>query len=91
VKPETHKELASRILAASPRAGATRVVAVDGPSGSGKTTFAGRLSAALECPVLHMDDMYPGWDGLAEAVPLLVAWILEPLAKGLPAKYRRFD
>ncbi len=91
VKPETYEELARKILASAPRAGATRVISVDGPSGSGKTTFAERLSAALECPVIHMDDIFPGWDGLAEAVPLLAEWILEPLSKGLPARYRRFD
>jgi hypothetical protein len=38
-----------------------------------------------------MDDIFPGWDGLAEATPLLVEWVLEPLAKDLPARYRRFE
>lgn len=71
--------------------GGTRVVAVDGPSGSGKTTFASRLSRSLGCPVLHMDDIFPGWDGLADAVPRLLGWVLEPLSEGRPARYRRFD
>ena len=76
----------------APAAGTTRVVAVDGPSGSGKTTLAAELSAAFGgAPVVHMDDLYPGWDGLADAVPRLREWVLEPLASGAPARYRRYD
>jgi hypothetical protein len=84
--------IAERVLATPPRCGRTRLVCVDGPSGSGKTSFAGRLAAALGgSPVLHMDDIYPGWDGLASVVPLLRDRIVEPLAAGLPARYRRYD
>jgi uridine kinase len=76
---------------AAPRCGHTAVVAVDGPSGSGKTTLARGVVEALGCPVVHMDELYPGWDGLAEAVPLLVAQVLEPLARGERATYRTWD
>ena len=75
-----------------PSAGSTGVVAVDGPSGAGKTTFAGRLCVALAgAPVVHMDDIYPGWGGLGEAVPHLVGWVLSPLSAGQRARYRRYD
>jgi len=67
------------------------VVAVDGPSGSGKSTLAGRLAGSLDCPIVHMDDLYPGWDGLADAVPRLLEWVLEPLAAGRYPRYRRYD
>jgi uridine kinase len=77
--------------ARAPRCGAIRVVAVDGPSGSGKSTLGAALGTALGAPVVHMDDVYPGWDGLAEAVPLVTAQVLEPLATGAPAAYRRWD
>jgi uridine kinase len=84
--------LAERVLAAPTRSGATRLVCIDGPSGSGKTTLAARLSAALGGPpVLHMDDLYPGWDGLAAAVPLLHEQVVAPLAAGRAARYRRYD
>jgi uridine kinase len=67
-------------------------VCVDGPSGSGKTMLAGRLTAALgDPPLVHMDDLYPGWDGLADAVPLLHDRVVAPLAAGHPARYRRYD
>jgi uridine kinase len=84
--------LAERVLAAPPRCGATRLVCIDGPSGSGKTTLAGRIAAALgDPPVLHMDDVYPGWDGLAASVPLLYEQVVAPLAAGRRACYRRYD
>jgi uridine kinase len=84
--------LAERVRAAPPRCGTTRLVCIDGPSGSGKTTLAARLAAALGGPpVLHMDDLYPGWDGLAAAVPLLHEQVVTPLAAGRAACYRRYD
>jgi len=88
--------------AARPVCGDTVVVAVDGPSGSGKSTLATALATALatrprqpgqpgQPQVLRMDDIYPGWDGLADAVPNLHDWVLAPLARGERAAYRRFD
>lgn len=76
---------------APPVCGDTRVVAVDGPSGSGKTQFGAQLAERLGAPVLHLDDLYPGWDGLAEAVTVLTTLVLEPLAHGERAAYRRWD
>lgn len=85
-------EVAATVRATPPRCGATRLVCVDGPSASGKTVLAGRLAAALgQPPVLHMDDLYPGWDGLAQAVPLLHEQVVGPLAAGRAARYRRYD
>jgi uridine kinase len=85
-------DIGRRLRQAPQRVGATRVLAVDGPSGSGKTVLADRLSGVLDgAPVVHMDDLYPGWDGLEDAVPRLVEWVLAPLARGEPARYRRYD
>ncbi|HEU4330365.1 MAG TPA: hypothetical protein VFR40_04555 [Lapillicoccus sp.] len=74
-----------------PRCGRTTLVAVDGPSGSGKSVLGAALGDSLEAPVVHMDDIYPGWDGLADAVPLVTTQVLEPLAAGRPAAYRRWS
>ncbi len=83
---------AARLTATrAPRCGPVRIVAVDGPSGSGKSVLGAAIGRVLACPVLHMDDIYPGWDGLAEAVPLVTSQVLEPLARGEPAAYRRWD
>lgn len=58
------------------------LVAVDGHSGSGKSTLARSVADALRCPVLRMDDFYPGWDGLAEAVRILAEQVIAPLCRG---------
>ncbi|MEU8265706.1 hypothetical protein AB0B89_00960 [Sphaerisporangium sp. NPDC049002] len=79
-------ELAVRLRAA--RAG---VVAVDGPSGSGKTTLGTALAGELGAALVHMDDLYPGWDGLRDGVDRLVEWVLRPLSEGRPARWRRYD
>lgn len=49
----------------------TRVVLIDGRSGSGKTTLGAQLAAELStdqsrAQTLHLDLLYPGWDGLAQ-------------------------
>jgi len=67
-----------------------RIVAIDGPSGAGKTTLADALSEALDAPVLTVDELCPGWDGLDE-VPGLLAATLEPLAHGDVGSYQRYD
>jgi len=78
-------------LAAQPACGPV-VVALDGPSGAGKTTLARGVASALETAgpvaVLHLDHLYPGWDGLAQAPALLATQVLEPLARGQQAAYR---
>ena len=84
-------DLAARVRAATPRCGATRLVCVDGRSGSGKTTFAGLLATELGSPVLHLDEVYPGWDGLAATVPLLHDGVVVPLLASRDAAYRRWD
>ncbi|MFC4587360.1 nucleoside/nucleotide kinase family protein [Sphaerisporangium corydalis] len=78
-------------LAERLRAARARVVAVDGPSGSGKTTLGRALADDLGAGLIHMDDLYPGWDGLRGGVERLVEWILRPLASGEAARWRRYD
>lgn len=68
------------------------LIGIDGPAGSGKSTLAARVAAALDdAPVVRMDDLYPGWDGLAAAVPRLVRWILSPAERGRTPRHRRYD
>lgn len=80
------------VRGAEPRCGDTLVVAIDGPSGSGKSTLATALSAALGAvPVVRMDDLYAGWDGLASGLSRLHDQVLEPLCRGRQAAYQQFD
>lgn len=68
------------------------LVGIDGPAGGGKSTLADRVAAALgDAPIVRMDDLYPGWDGLAASVPLLVRWVLSPAEHGRIPRYRRYD
>lgn len=79
------------LAGATVRCGSTSIIAIDGLSGSGKTTLARAVSEALGAPTVHMDDLYPGWDGLAEAVGLLTTQVLAPISRGERAAYRVWD
>jgi uridine kinase len=80
------------LVRSRPAVGEVRLVTVDGHSGAGKSRLAGLLAAALgDAPVVALDLFYPGWDGLAAAVPLAVEWVALPLVAGRPARWRRFD
>jgi uridine kinase len=71
--------------------GRGRLVSIDGPAGAGKTTLAEEISAlAPGALVVHMDDLYEGWNGLPE-VSRQLAGLLRPLAERLPGSYRRYD
>jgi uridine kinase len=76
---------------AAPGAGTTRVLAIDGRSGSGKSFLATELRIVLGAPVISLEDLYGGWDGLEHGVDLLVSEVLEPLAAGRSARVPRFD
>lgn len=70
--------------------GPGRLICVDGPAGSGKTTLATALADMTQAPLVHMDDLYAGWDGLADGIAQL-GTILLPLVEGAPGSYRRYD
>ena len=84
-------EIARLARRALPRAGHTRVLAVDGRSGAGKTSLARRLASELGAAIVSLEDLYGGWDGLEDGIDLLVSEVLEPLAAGQPALVPRYD
>lgn len=43
------------------------VVLIDGASGSGKSTLGSDLAEAMAAQLIHLEDLYPGWDGLEAA------------------------
>ena len=71
------------------------VILIDGPSGSGKTALALRMRDGWvgdDVPsLIHLDSIYPGWDGLDSASEHIVQHLLEPLRRGEPARWRRYD
>lgn len=74
-----------------PSCGPVRIVAIDGRSGAGKTSLGRELSVAWDAVLVSMDSIYRSWDGLAEAVPLLLDHVLRPLSDGEPAHVPTWD
>ena len=60
------------------------IIAIDGRSGSGKTTLAIELAARLrehhKVSLFHLEDIYPGWNGLAAGIERYVTTVLRPVA-----------
>ena len=100
---QSPESLLSAALALTPRllglglSKPTPVVLIDGRAGSGKSTFARLLQDRVfqetkQSPkVVHMDDLYPGWDGLAQGSLYLVENILKPLKLSGKAQWQRWD
>ncbi len=69
----------------------TQIVLIDGRSGAGKTDLARRLASMWECPVVHLDDVYPGWDGLRAGRDAVIRDVVVPLADGRDGSYVHWD
>lgn len=67
------------------------LILIDGRSGVGKTSLADRIASALGATTVHLDDFYPGWDGLAAGRDAVIAEILRPLHDGRAGRSARWD
>jgi uridine kinase len=83
--------IGAAVRAVAARAGRTRVVAIDGRSGAGKTLLASRLRTQLAAPMVSLEDLYGGWDGLEHGIDLLVSEVLVPVSDGRAARVPRYD
>lgn len=92
---ERAEDVVRRTLAAPASLGRGRLLCIDGPAGSGKTTLAAAVVDALppevSVQVVHLDDVYPGWSGLAEGVDRVARLLVAPLARAEAGGYRRYD
>jgi para-aminobenzoate synthetase len=86
-----YDELVDAIRDRLPACGSTTVVAVDGPSGSGKSELADLLVRRLDAMVLRVDELVPGWRGLAAMPPALARDLLAPVAAGEIGSVRRWN
>ena len=86
-----YDELVDTVRSRLPACGPTTVVAVDGPSGSGKSELADLLGRRLGATVIRVDELVPGWHGLAATPPMLARDLLAPLAAGEIASVRRWN
>lgn len=67
------------------------VVTIDGYSGSGKSTLAAAIARLVsDWQVLHLDDWYPGWDGLAAGADI-ARRIAADLRAGRASSYEAWD
>lgn len=67
---------------------------LDGPSGAGKTTLSAELekhwNSAVKLQIVHMDDLYPGWNGLLEGVST-AARMLNERSAGQDTHWQQYD
>jgi pantothenate kinase len=81
------EKISSQVLELIDRGNQTPIILIDGRAGSGKSTFAKALQQQLfrdgeSAPrVIHMDNIFEGWDGLALGSDYMVRFILQPLAR----------
>ena len=73
------------------------IILIDGRSCSGKSTLASEIQNIVfkdgeSAPrIVHMDDLYLGWNGLQAGVDYLQRFILKPLSDSYIAQWREFD
>ena len=71
------------------------ILGIDGRSGAGKSTLAVELATELrrhrDVAIFHLEDIYPGWDGLAEGSTAYVSDVLTPLRRGENARWNTWD
>jgi len=72
------------------------IIAIDGPAGAGKTTLASTLSLALSpqmsTTVIHMDELYPGWENaLGDELTKTLTWLTSCHKAKKPLLYSSFN
>ena len=71
------------------------LVLIDGASGTGKTALAADVEARWpkerHVVVVHMDDLYGGWNGLAAGILALEVSLLAPRSRGEDAHLRSYN
>jgi uridine kinase len=88
------EKICSQVLELIDRGNQTPIILIDGRAGSGKSTFAETLQQQLfrdgeSAPrVIHMDNIFEGWDGLALGSDYMVRFILQPLARQETASWQ---
>jgi uridine kinase len=88
------EKISSQVLELIDRGNQTPIILIDGRAGSGKSTFAEALQQQLfrdgeSAPrVIHMDNIFEGWDGLALGSDYMVRFILQPLARRETASWQ---
>ena len=75
----------------------TPIILIDGRAGSGKSTLAAKLQNEVfkqgeSMPrIIHMDDLYEGWQGLTLGAEYLQRFILQPLLTKKNASWQEYN
>jgi uridine kinase len=75
----------------------TPIILIDGRASSGKSTLAERIQNELfrqgeSMPrIVHLDDLYEGWQGLAAGVEYLQRFVLNPLLAKQTASWQEYN
>ena len=94
---EAAVEISQQVLELVDDGVTTPIILIFGGGGSGKSTLAALLQNQLfrdgeSLPrLIHMDDLYDGWDGLQHGVDYLQRLILNPVASRKKASWQEFD
>lgn len=96
LSPISISEITQAIRNSQPKSEYARIISIDGPAGSGKTTLAKKLTeyfSELQVSVVHMDDLYEGWEKAltASLTRTLEFGIVLPVSSGKSFEYRKFD
>ena len=87
-------DIAFQRLIDKQESGKLPIVLIDGRAAAGKSLFANKLaelyfqSEKQAARVISMDDLYPGWEGLASGSIYLLTQILIPLSQGKTANWQ---
>ena len=91
VHPGWERRAARTVLAAPAGPAGNRLVTVDGFSGAGKSSRATELAHRLDAPLLEIEELCPGWDGLARVPQLARDGIGDPLTDGRTLCWTSWD
>ncbi len=72
------------------------IISIDGPAGAGKTTLAHEIylaiSPKMSVTVIHMDDLYDGWDNaLGADLTKVLRYLTDQHMQVRPAKINRYN
>ena len=94
---EASSQVSDRVLELIDSGIPTPIILIDGRAGSGKSTLAALLQNQLfkdgeTLPrLIHMDDLYEGWNGLQAGVDYLQRNILTPIGARRKASWQEYD